>query len=261
MIKSIILKSTFKTVFFLFSLILFFFSFITNAQNKKLRYFTEGAIGPTFPTGKFANKSYNGSFLSNTDGLAKTGVAANLSIGFHLKNNYGALLCFGISQNKQDANSFDRYLKNTYGSNINTSIKANNWNVFKIMAGGFFAAPFSPASKFSFQAKVLAGLFKTNIPGLGYTYSSTDNSVPIIGNLSFAKVSLLWSFCYQVNAGIKYQFTQKFYLVSEFGYFGGTSNYKYMYNPNFPMPGNLVTGEKKIALSSIQLMAGAGINF
>ena len=253
------LKSQCKKQLFLSFFILF--SFIANAQNKTQFFFAEAAIGPSFPIGKFSNKNYTGNFLSNTDGLAKTGIGINLSLGYQLKKSFGTMLLFGYSQNKQDANSFEVYLKNTYGDTINTSIKTNNWSVFKVMAGGFFVAPFSPENKFSFRAKLLGGVCKTSIPGFKYFYSIPININPIFGNFSFGEVSLPWSFCYQVNAGLKYQLTPKIYLLMDAGYFGSSTFYKYLYNPNFPAFGNLVTAEKKIHLSSLQLMAGAGINF
>ena len=252
-----ILKLNFqKQLLHLFFLIL---SFVTNAQNKQPKFFAQAAIGPSFPIGQFSNKNYTGSFLSNTDGLAKTGIGINLSLGYQLKKSFGTMLLFGFSQNKQDASSFDVYLKNTYGSNITTSIKTNNWSVFKVMAGGFFVAPFSPENKFSFRAKLLAGVCKTGIPKFEYVYVNpqTTNS----GQLIFAKVSLPWTFCYQLNAGLQYQLSQKIYLLFDAAYFSGNPIYKYSYNPNFPEPGILVQAEKKIILSSIQLMAGAGINF
>jgi len=242
-------------------LLLFFLmlSFISNAQNKQPKFFAEAAIGPSFPIGKFDNKNYTGSFLSNTDGLAKVGIGINFSIGYQLKQSFGTILSLGYSQNKQDANSFERYLKNSYGNNITTSIKTNNWSVFKVMAGGFFVAPFSPANKLSFHTKLLAGVCKTGIPKFEYFYVNpqTTNSEQLI----FAKVNLPWSFCFQVNAGIKYQLTPKIYLLIDAGYFGSNPVYKYLYNPNFPTPGNLATSEKSIRLSSLLVVAGAGFYF
>lgn len=259
MISCLILKSYLEKQF----LLLFFLmlSLVTNAQNIKSKFVADAAIGPSFPIGKFSNKNYTGSFLSNADGLAKTGIGINLSLGYQLKKSFGSMLLLGYSQNKQDANSFDRYLKNTFGANINRSIKTNNWNIFKIMAGGFFVAPFSPANKFSFKSKLLGGVCKTSIPGFKYAYSVPGNPIGTAGGGTIAQVNLSWSFCYQISAGLKYQLTQKIYVLTDAGYFGSNPVYKYLYNPNFPNPGTLAPAEKKIHLSSLQLMAGAGINF
>lgn len=256
MINHLILKSCLqKQLLLIFFLML---CLITNAQNIKPKYFAEAAIGSSFPTGNFANKNYTSGFRNNENGLAKIGIGLNLSVGYQLKKSYGTMLMFGYNQNKQDANSFDRYLKNTFGANTSTSVKTNNWQVFKIMGGGFFTTPFSPANKLLFKAKLLGGVCKTNIPGFKYFYSLFQGSA---GSLFLAKVSLPWSFCYQVNAGLKYQLAQKIYLVSDISYFGSNPVYKYLYNPNPNQPAYLLSAEKKISVSSVQLSAGAGFYF
>lgn len=112
------------------------FSFIATAQNKDTKLSAELAIGSSFPIGKFANKNYGGNLFSNSDGLAKTGIGINLSFGYQLNKSIGAALLFGYSLHKQDANSFDSYLKNTFGANTSTSVETHNWQVFKAMAGG-----------------------------------------------------------------------------------------------------------------------------
>jgi hypothetical protein len=239
------LKPHCKKQLFLFFFILF--SFIATAQNKKTKFFAETSIGPSFPIGKFSNKKYTGSFLSNADGLAKTGVVINLSFGYQLKKTFGTMLLFGYSQNKQDANSFDRYLKNNFGDNTSTSVETNKWQVFKILGGGYLVVPFSAANKLSFRAKLLGGICKTNIPGFKYAYSVPGNPIPTVGSGTFAKINLPWSFCYQLTTGLNYQIAQKIYLLFDAGYFGSNPIYKYSYNPNFP-PRDLHCRQKRILL-------------
>ena len=233
---------------------------ISKAQNSNA-LFTEASFGASISVGKFANKEYDGNYLDQANGLAKVGEGLNLSFGYYIKNSLAVVLMLGGSQIKQDANSFDRYLKNTFGDNTSTSVETNNWQVFKILGGGYLVVPFSAANKLSFQVKLLGGVCKTNIPGSKYAYSVPGNPTPTVGGVTFAKINLPWSFCYQVNAGVKYQIIQKIYLLFDTGYFGSNPIYKYSYNPNFPSPGSSLQAKKNITVSALEVMAGAGIQF
>jgi hypothetical protein len=77
----------------------------------------------------------------------------------------------------------------------------------------------------------------------------------------YAKIKLPWAFCYTATAGIKYKLNSTAYLLAEGSWFNGSPVYKYSYNANFPNPGPMVAAEKKTSLSSIQAMAGIGIEF
>lgn len=121
--------------------------------------------------------------------------------------------------------------------------------------------PFSAANKLSFRVKVLGGVCKTSIPGFKYAYSVPGNPTPAMGGVSFAKLALPWSFCYQLTAGLKYRLSQKIYLLFDGGYFGSKPVYEYSYNSNFPPTGSSLQVKKKITVSAFDVTAGAGIHF
>ncbi len=241
-------------------LLLALFSFITNAQ-KQSPYFVEIKGGLYMPVGGFANKKYGGNYLDNADGLAKTGFAAGLTAGYKFKKSIAAIISFGYSKNKQDAASFETYLRSTFGSQVLTEVTTNSWSVFKVMAGGHFEAPFSASSQLSFSANLQAGICKTKIPAFGYVYTTGTGPFDQAGSLKYAEINLPWTFCYNVSTGIKYKLNNRIYLLVEGNYFNSSPVYKYSYNPDFPNPGPMVTAEKKISLSSIQVVAGVGIEF
>ncbi len=243
----------------LLSLILF--GLVSNAQ-KHTSFFVEAKGGLSFPVGGFANKNFTGAFLTNADGLAKTGLAAGATGGYQFKKSIAAILSFAYSHNKQDENSFDTYLKNSLGSNTTTNINTNAWNIFKIMVGGQFNTSFDAASKLSFRGSLQGGVCKTTIPEYNYGYSIGSGINQRVGSASFSKINLRWAFCYNVSAGIKYKLKQKFYLLSECSYFNSTPVYKFSYSQVIYNNGNISTNvinvEKKVSLSSILIQAGVG---
>lgn len=246
-----------KTKFIM--LILSFWSLFSIAQKSESHYFTELSIGTSIPIGGFASKTYNGKFLDNANGIAKVGIALNIYTGYRINKTFGLVFMAGGSQNKQDSNTFYNYLKKERNPAI-TIIETNEWRVGKLMLGGFIELPFEDKSKLSFRGSLLAGICKTAIPKYQFTYV-TAGAFPIYGSIGMNKISLPWTFCYQVGASLKYSISKKIHLLANLNYFYSTPVYKYSINPNSPNPGELVAAKKRIILSTIELTVGAGINF
>lgn len=245
-----------KNLFILFFLLL---SFVSISQNKS-KYFAEVKGGLSLPVGGFSNKSYTGGFLDQADGLAKTGPTAGFTAGYHFKKSLAAVVSFGYSNNQQDAAAYNDYLRKSLGNDVSTAIITNAWSVFKITGGGYFETAFSTGSEFFFRSNIQAGICKTSIPGFKYTYATGTFPDQQAGTYMIAKIDVPWAFCYNAGAGIKYKLSG-FYLLADVNYFGSTPIHKYSYMQTFPNPGPLVNAEKKMSLSSINLVAGAGIEF
>jgi hypothetical protein len=250
----------------LLSLILF--GFISAAQRHS-SFFVEAKGGLAFPVGGFANKNFTGAYLSNADGLAKIGFGAGVTGGYQIKKSIAAIVFFDYSSNKQDEKSFDAYIRNGGGSNtatgVTTNINTKAWNIFKIMGGGQFEAPFAAASKFYFRINAQAGVCKTAIPEFNYIYSIGSGINQQVSSVANKKINLRWAFCYSAGAGIKYKLKQKFYLLSECRYFNGKPVYKFSYSQvifnNGVISTNVINVEKKVNLSSIGIQVGAGFEF
>lgn len=229
------------------------------AQNKSSKFFTQISFGPSFSTGKFADKRYASNFLeSNPSGLAKTGMGLNLSVGYHLTNSTGIILMVGGSQNKQDPKSFETYLKNLYGNNLSISIKTHNWKIGKILAGVFFKVPVSNTGKLFFQPKIMLGVCQTAVPG--FSYVVTDQ----ISFTSYfkSKEHLALAFCYQAGTALQYNVSKSIYICFDLNFFAGSPVLKFNYNPNFPAPGPLSAHAKiKYHLASVNNLLSFGVNF
>ena len=255
-------------LFFKISLLaLVFFSIArTQAQStppKKDRKFFAGlSLGPSFPTGKFANKNFN----DTTAGLAQAGPSLNVSAGYMFTRSVGVVVYVGGQENKQDAGAIARSLKEAHGDTVSTGAWTNNWKIARIMAGGIFKWPVG--EKFFFQAKGLLGLLKTSLPGYSYGIGQV---IPNIYNPSnyneigvTAKIPLNWAFCYQANAGLGWKLSKRISLTGDISYYHADTKHHFDHYLRFNPNGTFYDSgpwDLKYAISSVNLAAGAEITF
>jgi len=240
-------------IVFLFSVTLF-----SKAQHTHSKLFAEVFTGPSFPAGKFGNKKFSDNPTENNpSGLAKPGISVNASIGYHFNASFGTILLAGGSFNKQDPDSYEDYLNQTNGNNSRAVVNTNSWKTLKIMGGGFFSTPFSISSKLVFQSTITAGLCKTTIPE--YSWVIYDQNGMLQSGFKQFKTPLPWAFCYQAGIELQYWLNKKVHVLFDMNYFNSNPGMNYSYNPNFPLPGPVISAKKKYNLASFNIMPGIGI--
>jgi len=219
------------------------------------KFFAELSIGPSFPMGKFASKDY----LDSTAGFAKLGGAANILFGYQLTDKISVLFTLGGSMNAQDEEALEKRAEQSMGGSATTTIDAGKWKAVKLMLGGRLGTAFSSPGKLSFYADISAGICKTAIPE--YSGAIFNNNMQS-GAFSNEKITLPWSFCYQLGTGLKYGLNKKVYLLGHLNYFDSAPVHRDVKNINFPNPGGpYVPFETKYHLSAINLLVGASIHF
>jgi hypothetical protein len=244
------------------------------AQEKQSKFFAEFGVGPSFPIGDFAKKTYNGTD-NNLPGFAMPGLGFNLSMGYHINESLGLLVLGGYSINPQDEKAYKQYIQSKV-SNINSiTVDAKNWNIAKLMAGGFFVTPLTADSALVLRTKLTVGVCKTAVPEFEYAYTSQNRLDTILGAPAGwyaqggrqGKVSLPWSFCYQVSVGLKFKLNKNLYALFDISSFNATAEGDYM----FYIPGTFSTStggtivappppsKTKFKLGSVNAQAGVAL--
>jgi hypothetical protein len=226
----------------------------SHAQNINAKWMTEISIGPSFPVGKYKSKDYKDS----TAGLAKTGIGASISLGYRLSDHIVILFLGGGAQNKQDEVAMTKSWNENARPGVRTEVHTNSWEIGKLMLGAGMKLPISKSGKFSSASKILAGISKTTIPaysGIMYVNDAVN------GEFSFGKISLPWTFCFQINTGFNLQVSHKIYVLTDFNYFNSHpvnhTQRNYTQNPGGPF----TPIDIKYSLTSFNIQVGAGIGF
>lgn len=242
-----------------------FLTIVLHAQEKESKCFVELAVGPSFPIGKFGEKSYK-SILEDDEpaGLAKTGINLQADFGYYINESFGLLFSPGYSIHAQDGSGYEEYLKNTviaFGGMMPSisSVEAKSWNILKLMAGGFLVTPLNMEETLELNTRITLGACKTAIPE--YTFSGRDQAGDAYGG-TVDKVSLPWAFCYQVSLGLKYKLNDKLHVLFDVNSFNATAQKEYTFTfPFSPNPVPPITEKVKYRLAEVNLMAGIGLNF
>ena len=244
-----------------------FLTFVLHAQKKQPKFLVELGVGPSFPIGKFAGKSYTNLNEKDPDGLAKPGLAANVTVGYYLNSSIGVLLMGGYSENKQNASSYEDYLRKywlTGYSNVNA--KTNKWKVKKVMGGIFWITPLTSSSKIKLLTKLAAGICKTAIPGFSYEASSIYPTGSMYANGYQGKTALKTSFCYQVSVEGQYKLNNRLYALLDINSFNAAPEKTTIYMTNELVPTSsgyyyrYRTEKRAYKLGSVNILAGIGLN-
>lgn len=239
------------------------------AQKPASGFSAEVLLGPSIPVGKFADKSVNTLGASEASGWAKMGPALQVAFNYHIKPAYGITLLFGGQENKQDASALNEMVKQYYPNGDRYTVSTKSWKSWKMLAGGFFRAPLSDAGKWYFQGKLLAGMLKTSVPAYSYSaYTTINGSIMPLGSGSHSGPTLPWSFCYQLDAGLGWQFSKKLSLLLDVSYFHAEPIWKYTLYVIIPPPitvpppnGGGTPTQTKVPVSGLNIMAGMGFRF
>jgi hypothetical protein len=227
---------------------------VLQAQQKQSRFLTDLSFGPSFPVGKFGDKSYSTLLNSKKPaGLAKTGVSAQLSVGYYLTKSVGVLLSSGYSENKQDWSGYDEYLKTSiYDGPPRTETDGKSWKTVNVMGGGFFVLPLTANRNLNVLTKLTAGIVKTAVPAHDFKAYTLDDRLLWEGTTD--KEDLPWTFCYQVSVGLQYKLSNHLHVLLDINSFNATAQKT--------VPGSYATsGTRNYNLSTVNAMAGIGLNF
>ena len=209
-------------------------------------------VGASFPVGNFGRVPQNS---GATQGAAKTGPSVDFSLSYHLKKSlFGIEILAGWQQNNVDNAALEQSLKDFLPVGSQVMVKSDNWHIWKFLAGPTIELPLKLNGKTSLDLGILAGVFKTTIPGYQYGAISPDQSYGEF--VSWAPVSIPLAFCYQLNAGINYRINYSLYLYGmlSFMHANAVHNFTfYLDPPYFTMP---VKTSQSYPISSLNLMLG-----
>lgn len=237
------------------------------AQRKPSKLFVELSLGPSFPLGQFAEKTYNGPVEEDQPGMASTGLAANATVGYYLKENFGLLLTAGYSVNKQKEQGYREYREKSQTASLTyVDVDTDNWKMYKVMGGGFFVAQLVE-NKLNLVTKLSAGICKTEIPG--YSWATQQGSG--LGGLAYSmgrqgKTKLPTMFCYQVGLGLQYKLNQHIHLLFDVNSFNATAEKDFMtyfgtqpvFAPGLAEP---ITINRTFKFGSVNALLGIGLRF
>lgn len=227
---------------------------------KPSKYFIEIKGGASFPIGQFAEKAYpqQGALEQNQPGLAQVGTAASITGGYYLKENVGIFLSLANTTNKQKEQVYADWIKDNWSNpEMTFSDKTTSWNIYSIMAGGFFVNSLVE-EKLNLVTKLGAGICFPRVPGFSWqALRPMSSSVPgASGEVGKEKVSA--TFCYQVSIGLQYKLTNRLNLLFDINSFNATAKKDYGPNVLTPFPGN--TSDRKWKISTVNALAGIGFN-
>lgn len=248
-------NGAFLVIFNLNSLFLWSFCF---GQQSSSHFFTELAIGPSAPVGKFAKKQFvlDNSGVGELAGIAKMGPAVSLTAGYFLTPRTGLLLIIGGAKNRQDAQPIREALQRDY-PNFHISVDTKAWITKHALLGIFLRDGFKGASGFSYRLSLAGGINETTVPSLHHIIFN-----PLIGGAEshLNKRKLPLTFAFAASAGLHYALNQKWNLQLQTQYFQATPSYRYTYNPNFPDRGSADV-KRKYPVRAINLLTGIGMRW
>ena len=230
-----------------------------HAQQKQPRFLVEIGVGPSFPIGKFATRSYTG-IGKEPAGLAKMGLGAQVTLGYYVNEVVGLMLSSGYSIYKQDASGYEDYMKSNLTNSSRVEVDTKSWKVGKIMAGCFYITPLTSAEEeITLITKLAAGVCKTDIPE--YSWTAYGQNGTAMGGGTEYKTALPWSFCYQISATLRYKLNNNLHVLLDISSFNSTAQKVYTYNPFFPVPGPTYSEKRKFRLAAVNVMVGIGFTF
>lgn len=191
----------------------------TRAQQKQSRFFVELAGSRSFPVGAFASKDITNPYAGHAD----AGVGVSVSGGYMFTRKFGAMLLLGGTRNKQNDGAMEQQFKAGWPPTytVYSDIATKSWYTGRVMLGGVFETPLSKAERFYFRSGLLAGLCKSSVPAYREDYIMMSNTNTVgAGHIENEKVKLPWTFCYQVNAGLKYKLSNLLAIFADASYFG-----------------------------------------
>ena len=229
---------------------------VLHAQKKQSKILTELSFGPSFPIGRFASTEYK---EDEMPGFAKTGLSAQLSLGYYLNRSIGVMLLSGYTVHPQDEDAHKKKLESYPYSMTVTHMDFKSWKSVKLMAGGFWVTPLTSGSELVLRTKLTAGVAKTAIPEINWSSTSPDSG-PITNVTNVAhgdRTPLPWSFCYQVSAALGYKLSKNLHVLLDISSFNTTAKQEIVaYSNTTPN-----TIKFKYKQATVNALLGIGMRF
>jgi len=230
-----------------------------HAQRPPSKIFAEVSIGPSFPLGQFAEKSFPGIEEKDQPGMASVGVNANVTGGYYVKENIGVLLSVGYSTYKQKTEGYSHYFKrNWYLNATEVTVEADHWKMLKVMAGGFLVTPISE-DKINLVTKLSAGILKTDVPKYSWEAYAATGSAFAGGEMEKEKLSA--TFCYQISLGLQFKMNERVHLLFDINSFNAAATKDAPAQIGIPIPGVPSMPDRKYKFGSVNALLGVGLNF
>jgi hypothetical protein len=229
---------------------------VLHAQEKHPRFFTELSVGPSFPVGKFASKTYEDLYKEKPTGLAKTGWGANVSAGYYLNRSFGFLLSAGYSEHKQDYSGYKQQPSIPMDPFPYVEFTAKSWKIVNVNGGAFFVIPLMKNHRLDLVTKLTAGIFKTAVPGYDFKFIRREDWT-VTSEGTAKKVDLPQGFCYQAGVALKYKLGSNLHVLLDVNSFNATTRKTFA-------PGDYYYGTSRTRqynLNTINALAGIGIDF
>lgn len=228
-----------------------------NAQDDK-RYAVSLGIGPSFPMGKFAQKTNDSS--SSVNGSAKNGVAIRVEGSYHFKHSrFSLAISAHWQQNKRDNGVLEKSLKKAYPNSSHISADAKAWHVWKLLAGPFIEMPVAANGKTSLIGSLQLGMLKTNVPGFSFSVYNSGMSNPVAGG-TMSDQNMPASFCFMADAGIQHHINHNIFLLLNVQLDHANPDHTFSYDPS-PPSSNRVTVTQHYNITSLNVLAAIGTTF
>ena len=232
----------------------------TLAQNTPGNFFINIAGGVAIPVGEFAEKPN----MDGTTGVAKTGPAAQLTVGYMLHKHWGVLFLASGSSSKRDDKAYEQAAIYP-GQEIHNSVSAGSWKIGRLMLGGVYETAIT--NSMVFRSSLAAGLCKTSVPSLKQSQMAFINGSPVSAfTIDYAKRPLPWAFSYQLQAGLKYKLNKTWGLCADLGYVAAIvkkDSFRFNFLPTDPQwsPTATTPYVEKRQLNAINAMVSVEISF
>jgi hypothetical protein len=240
-------------------LISIFFLVPCFAQRKE-KGFLSIAVGPAFPTGKFASKDMS----DELSGLAKTGGSVSISYSKLLTAQLAIAVQLHGQHNPVNTAAMGQYLENSTGY-TNWKFSKAAWLYGALLAGPESRLVIDHAGKLQLVTKIMAGIAFAKSPGI----SSKSISATASGSVEQAKKTST-GFIFNTSTGINYAVNNAMFLTVDLCY-GSTSKMTFKQvqttitttqgtpgSPGFSVQQSMNTMDGKQSISSLNVMFGVG---
>jgi hypothetical protein len=228
------------------------------SQNTDLPFKAAITAGASFPIGNFSKTAPDS---GKAHGAAEPGPLITASFSYRFRHSqFGVEIMGGWQQNDINNLAIARDMASQSSQVIATSVKDDNWHIWKVLAGPTFELSCPKNKKLSFEADILGGIMKTTVPG-GEMGVSIANP-PTVFVVGYAPTPLSATFCYQIDAGINYHIRGDFLLTGNLGFTHASpvhTFFEYTDPPYFTLPP--VQIKQTYPISTINLLLGVAYIF
>jgi len=221
-------------------------SAVTNAQDFKKHSSITIAVGPSIPTGEFANKD----FFDEKSGLADVGGYAHVGYSYQFSRFFGAVAAVSGRIHGVNKNALQTYALPT-GSGSSLNLRTTTWRFLNLMGGISQTVPLTTNEKLTVELREMVGIQFSNSPEI-----QTSGFIPGIGSLAnVQKSQAVNSLAYSLGFGVNYIVASNLGLKLFGDYQGASPAFSFTtYPADAPV-------EQKIKQQTSAVSLGLGVTF